>query len=406
MQKPSSQPVTPLQNTLDLGHDCPSCGQAEMSVFYSQPSVPIHSCRLSETQRDALDYPCRPLALGFCDACGFIANVVFDPHIVRYDACYEDRQIYSARFRDYQSELIDRLIRQYKLKNKDILEIGCGGGEFLIELCRKGGNRGVGIDPRCVDHERDSVRFLGESLDITHASLPMDFVCCRHTLEHIHETRRFVTLLREVIGQHRNAHVFFELPDVSRVLRERAFWDIYYEHCSYFVPDTLAGLFESCGFEVVELAIAFDNQYLQLVARPSKMEKRTGPVPSRVVSPLADEVDRFAHEVRETIRSWASRIHQWHQAGLRIAVWGAGSKCVAFLTSTRTADAVQTVVDINPHQQGKFLPGIGHCIRNPQYLAEQPPDVVLVMNPAYLQEIKRTLSAIGVQAEVYAVCTP
>jgi hypothetical protein len=30
--------------------------------------------------------------------------------------------------------------------------------------------------------------------------------------------------------------VLFELPDVLRVLEEVAFWDVYYEHCSYFTP--------------------------------------------------------------------------------------------------------------------------------------------------------------------------
>ena len=43
--------------------------------------------------------------------------------------------------------------------------------------------------------------------------------------------------------------VFFELPDTERVLTEAAFWDIYYEHCSYFTPGSLARLFRRTGFE-------------------------------------------------------------------------------------------------------------------------------------------------------------
>ena len=41
----------------------------------------------------------------------------------------------------------------------------------------------------------------------------------------------------------RRRHCAFELPDSRRVFDEVAFWDIYYEHCSYFTPGSLARLF-------------------------------------------------------------------------------------------------------------------------------------------------------------------
>ena len=62
--------------------------------------------------------------------------------------------------------------------------------------------------------------------------------------------------------------LFFELPDTERVLDECAFWDIYYEHCSYFTPGSLERLFRRSGFEVTRQWKAFDDQYLMLEARP------------------------------------------------------------------------------------------------------------------------------------------
>ena len=47
--------------------------------------------------------------------------------------------------------------------------------------------------------------------------------------------------------------VFFEVPDTMRILREGAFWDIYYEHCSYFTPGSLARRFRRTGFDINEL---------------------------------------------------------------------------------------------------------------------------------------------------------
>ena len=62
--------------------------------------------------------------------------------------------------------------------------------------------------------------------------------------------------------------MFFEVPDVGRVLREQAFWDIYYEHCSYFSPGSLARVFRANRFDVIELAKEYDEQYVMIVVRP------------------------------------------------------------------------------------------------------------------------------------------
>ena len=42
------------------------------------------------------------------------------------------------------------------------------------------------------------------------------------------------------------------------------------------------------------------------------------------------------------------------------AIWGAGSKGVAFLTTLASGEEVAHAVDINPYKQGKYLAGTGH----------------------------------------------
>src|SRR3712207_6943984 len=45
----------------------------------------------------------------------------------------------------------------------------------------------------------------------------------------------YTTLFRSV-GERPHTVVAIEVPDTLRVLTEGAFWDLYYEHCSYFTP--------------------------------------------------------------------------------------------------------------------------------------------------------------------------
>lgn len=66
------------------------------------------------------------------------------------------------------------------------------------------------------------------------------------------------------------SRLFSELPDVTRILREVAFWDVYYEHCSYFSAGSLARLFTTKEFDVTEVFLALDDQYLLLYADPSE----------------------------------------------------------------------------------------------------------------------------------------
>src|SRR6185312_9193273 len=98
----------------------------------------------------------------------------------------------------------------------------------------------------------------------------------------------------------------FELPDVLRVLQEVGFWDIYYEHCSYFSLGSLARLFRSTGFEVVRLELDYDDQYLLIEARPAATPQGTGkPLPEE------DDMDALAAAVDSFTRNFAAMISEW-----------------------------------------------------------------------------------------------
>lgn len=388
--------------------ECHSCGMQEMSIFYEVKSIPVHSCLLMPSHKEAVSYPKRDLRLGFCHACGFIQNTVFDPTVHEYSTKYEETQAFSPRFNRFAEDLVRRLIERYDLRGKDVLEIGCGKGEFLVQLCEMGKNRGIGIDPGYIPERTTStaatrLRFIQDFYSEKYAHLTADFVCCRHTLEHIQPTRQFVQMVRNAIGDRGETIVFFEVPDVARILKEQVFVDIYYEHCSYFSLGSLARLFRACGFEVLELAKDFDDQYLLIEARPS-----TGA--TERFFPCEDDLDELAHDVRLFEASYARHLQQWQnklqqvaERGQRAVLWGAGSKAVAFCTTLDINGEIEYLVDVNPHKHNKFLPGTGHKVVSPQFLKEYRPDVVIAMNPIYCDEIRSDLTQMGLIAELIAV---
>jgi SAM-dependent methyltransferase len=387
---------------------CKSCSSTNLAVFYQLKDVPVNSCLLFDNRQDALNYPRGELALGFCGQCGFISNLRFNSQLARYTEGYEEQQSFSPRFNAFARDLATRLIERHDLRNKTVVEVGCGKGDFLLLLCDLGSNRGIGIDPTYVPGRNNGlaserVTFIRDFYSERYAQYTGDMVCCRHTLEHIPDTAAFMQTVRRALGNKTGTIVFFELPDVERVLRECAFWDIYYEHCSYFSLGSLARLFRRCGFEVTDLAKEYDGQYLLIEGRPTRGNHGLPLKEEETVEELSKAVAQFQNNYEETVRRWRRKIETIRESGQRGVIWGSSSKCVAFLNTIGIRDEIEFIVDINPYRQGKYLPGSGKLIVAPNFLKEYRPDVVIAMNPIYLDEIRSDLNGLGLHPELTAV---
>ena len=369
--------------------------------------MPVHSCRLLATRKEAEGFPQGQLRLALCTSCGFITNTAYEPELQSYFESYEETQGFSPRFRQFAHELAQRWVDRYDLKGKDVLEIGCGKGEFLLLMCELTGGRGVGIDPSVV-FERvsspaaDRVEFVKDLYDERYAHLAGDAVICRHTLEHIHPVAEFLRMIRRSLDSHPETIVLFELPDVLRVLRECAFWDIYYEHCSYFTPGSLARLFRASGFEVLAVELDYDDQYILVEALPGLEARAALPIEEEPGA-VADAVAEFTRNLAAAQERWRTELGSVRGGGGTTAVWGSGSKGVAFLTTLGLGEEVSAVVDINPYKQGKYMAGTGHEIVAPDTLRALQPDLVVAMNPVYQDEIQHELDTLGLDARLEAV---
>jgi hypothetical protein len=118
------------------------------------------------------------------------------------------------------------------------------------------------------------------------------------------------------------------------------------------------------------------------------------------LSAVAELVASFPARFAAKRRQWAERMDQYAREGRRVVLWGAGSKAAAFLATLDAQGVVSHGVDINPYRQGHFLPGSGLPIIAPAFLADYRPDVVIVMNPVYREEIARDLTAMGLAPDL------
>ena len=390
----------------DITDPCPSCGATGLTGFHSQRGVPANSCLLLDTRDEAVNFGTGDIDLGICPRCGFITNVRFDQRLAEYSERYEETQAFSDRFVAFAQGLATRWVDEYELAGRTVLEVGCGKGEFLVMMAEAGIGHGIGFDPgihpdRIVSSAGKQIEWVKDFYDLSHAHIQADAIVCRHTLEHIGAVAEFMEMIRTNIGDRLDTVVLFELPDVQRVLDEVAFWDVYYEHCSYFSKGSLARLFERTGFEVIDLWSGFDDQYMLIEARPVVAGTAGRTWPADDMDALVIGADHFRAGFSTTIDEWDRKLSDLQVRSGTAVIWGAGSKGVSFLSSV--GGAIAAAVDINPHKHGMFMAGSGHEIVAPEELTRLQPDLVIAMNPIYLDEIRSDLTRLGLHPELEAV---
>jgi SAM-dependent methyltransferase len=384
---------------------CPVCCSGRVSRVIEIPQVPVYCNVLWETREEALQVRKGDILLRFCQDCGHLFNAAFNPGLMDYTRAYENSLHFSPRFQQYAETLAAELVKRHSLQGKKIVEIACGKGDFLRLICSLGSNRGFGFDPsyelgRHESVEDTNVTILQEYFGESPLPWTADLVCCRHALEHIHHPTDFLRGIHQAIGKKAATAVFFEVPNSLYTLRDLGIWDLIYEHCSYFWAGSLKRCFELAEFGVMEVRETFDDQFLCIDTSVFKEVRAQQLALSTDLLGLQDLVARFEEAYLQKIALWKERLNAFQKDGKRVVVWGGGSKGVTFLNVMKEAGEITYVVDLNPNKQGKFIPGTGQIVVSPENLSDYRPDVVILMNGIYRDEVLGELERLHLTSEL------
>ena len=293
-----------------------------------------------------------------------------------------------ATFQRYADDLARRLVERYGIRNGDVVEIGSGKGDFL----------------------RASATWAttaAGATTTTPASRPRRQGHLRRRLLRRHGGRARPGLLaprarapgrpgaavrqRAALGREPTI-LYVEVPDAAYVLTPAGLWDLIYPHVGYYTPP-LRHLVTRSGFEPLEVATSFGDQYLWLEAgRPARRRRRSAcpsRPPTRSRPPWRWPTASPSCTARRS-PEWADELAEANRTPQRRPV-GLGTKGVTFLNVVPGAAEVHAVVDVNPASTGGSSPAPATW-RHPDALVADPPDVVLVMNSVYEDEIRSTLA--------------
>jgi hypothetical protein len=373
---------------------CVACGAGSLSEFADLGEIPVLCGVHYATREEAVASPLGRMRLGYCRECAYVRNLAFDPRIMVYDTTMDTNLHHSAAFRSFSTELVTGLVERHALKGKQILDIGCGQGEFLRELCEHAGATGNGYDAMyagSVGPDPSGATFHSARAPMD--ALPeFDFVTSRHWFEHEVDPFGFLMALRDRAGD-REVSGYIEVPDAAYDLAT-AGWEVIYPHVSYFDASALAAIASRAGWHVTAEGTWFGGmfRYLEFSTVPSGCSRSRTADRDRQIG----AVEGFRDRQRAELRGWRGVVGELN----RPVLWGAGSRGVQFLTQVDPSHRLAGVVDVNPRKWGRYLPVTGHRVDSPESLRGLRPEAVIITNPSYAGEIAAALADLGVQAQI------
>ncbi len=304
-----------------------------------------------------------------CSGCGLVqlsnAPVPYYREVIRASAVSEEMKIFRQKqFNDF--------VHQYSLKNKKIIEIGCGRGEFLsimqefvtesyglefseqsVSDCQK---MGLKVFPGFV--EKDNYKMKNH---------PFDAFFILNFLEHLPEPNAtlggiFNNLTDDGIG-------LIEVPNFDMILQKKLFSEFIGDHLFYFTKETLGSTLWLNGFEILECKVLWYDYIISAVVK--KRQKTDLSDFQNYQIKLKNEIDKYLLDFENK----------------RVAVWGASHQALAILSLLNLSGRIEYVIDSAAFKQGKFTPATHIPIVAPDKLNSNPVDAIIVMAAGYSDEV-------------------
>jgi len=283
---------------------------------------------------------------------------------------------FSEEMKNYRWQQFKEFVNKYSIKDKKIIEIGCGNGEYLSimqQFCSNsyGTEYSDGSVRKCKESGLNVAKGFIDAESYKLAESPFDAFFMMNFLEHFPEPN---TALRGIYNNLSDDAVgLIEVPNFDMILDKEMFADFSTEHLSYFTKDTLASILELNGFDIIGIDVIWYESIISAVVRKKKRVQ------------IADFIYRkelLEHCVENYLSQFGPK---------NVAIWGAGHQSLAIIALLNLKDKIKYVVDSATFKQGKFTPATHLPIVAPEKLVSEPVDAVIVIASSYSDEVAAIL---------------
>jgi SAM-dependent methyltransferase len=351
-----------------------------------------------------------PLRAKVCDLCRLVqVDYDVDPRELFGEYVY-----FSSYSEDWLRHAADycRMARQrFALDGaSQVVELASNDG-YLLKNFVAAGIPALGIDPSDTVAAAAAkigvptlVEFFGQAVAarLVAQGRQADLIIGNNVLAHVPQLTDFVAGIATLLKP--DGTVTIEFPHLLQLIEHVEFDTIYHEHYSYLSLLAIERVFARCGLRLYDVEeLATHGGSLRIYA--SRTDRiglpdsaaLTGVRAREAAAGLADleTYRRFGVGVEQCRRSLLDFLNGAKRTGRRVAAYGAAAKGNTLMNFCGlTAADVTVVADLNPHKQGKLLPGTHIPVVSPDALLRLRPDYVLILPWNLSAEIMRQLDEV------------
>ena len=316
----------------------------------------------------------------------------------------------SSHWVDHAKKYSNEIINRLKLdKSSFVVEIASNDGYLLTNFVERGINC-LGIEPAAgtaAAAELAGVTTLVEFFNLKLAQKlskkgkQADLIIANNVLAHVPSINDFISAFKRLLKT--EGTISIEFPHLLAMVEKKEFDTIYHEHFFYFSLFTLKRIFSEHGLSIYDvdqlethggsLRIYVTHQGNSL---DSKSDKKN--VDKLIDVELQNKMDSFDFYSRIKkdalyIKSTALEyLKKEKNMGSKIIAFGAAAKGNTFLNYLDiSTDIIDFVVDETPYKIGKFMPQSKIPIYSFDKIAEERPDLIVILPWNHKKEITEKL---------------
>jgi hypothetical protein len=384
---------------------CRSCRTELKLTLIDLGSSPIAN-NLETDNEPLLQSEKFPLKALTCHVCSLVqlSETISEKNL--FASNYSYHSSYSTSWLTHSKNYVDEIIHFLEINENDlVIEIASNDG-YLLQFFRDAGINVLGVEPAAdvaniaINKKIPTlINYFSESIARElRAKFKPKLILGNNVLAHVPDIQDFVKGLDILLND--DGIITLEFPHLMNLIKFNQFDTIYHEHYSYLSITALMPIFEKHNmkiFDVKELSTHGGSLRIYVAKKSSKWEIKESV--ERIIHEESkyDPRDEFVYtnlqkRVLLLKKSLMREMLELKNSGLKIAAYGAAAKGVTLLNYCGIdSDIIEYVVDMNPHKQGKFLPGSRIPIVEISRLLQDPPDVLLVLPWNLSIEIRKTI---------------
>ncbi len=402
------------------GTSCRFCGAELRQSFAHLGRSPLANAFLAPDELRRME-PFYPLHAYVCRDCLLVQLEAFEsPEHIFSDYLYFSS--YSASWLQHARAYVGQVTKRFRLgPDSLVVEVASNDG-YQLQYDKEHGIGAHGVEPAANVAEAalskgipTEIAFFGTATArrLAEAGNRADLMVANNVLAHVPDLNDFVAGFKILLKP--TGVATFEFPHLLRLIRECQFDTIYHEHFSYLSLLAVDRIFAHHGLAVFDVEeLPTHGGSLRVYAAPAEAAPARSDDVEKVLTDergaglgRPDGYADFGKAVVELKCRLLEFLIGLRRTGKTIAGYGAPAKGNTLLNYCGIGpELLPYTVDLSPHKQGRYLPGVGIPIHPPQRIFETRPDYVLILPWNLKDEIGSQMAAIRDWGGRFVVAIP